>query len=246
MPLNILLAEDNLVVRQMMADFLSGEGHLVEEVASGDAAWERLESGKPYDLLLLDLCLPGMDGLELLKRMRAEPCSEYAPVIILSADHSAETKNAVLAAGATAFWSKPLTPSELILRVHAFERSQCVQGDGGILQEKILQELVQALGRNRKLAGIMDTFVESLRDYEQRIYQAVRDGDKKELCNLVHGLKGAAAMFGGSSLVNWCLRQEALARQEAFQPDESTAKALGELIDQTCQALAAFMEREGL
>ncbi len=107
--LRILLAEDNKI-NQVVAERMLGKlGCRADMVADGAAAVDRLEQGE-YDLVLLDVQMPGVDGLEATRRIRSRPDGAATlPIVALTASATIEDRNACLAAGMDDYLSKPLT-----------------------------------------------------------------------------------------------------------------------------------------
>lgn len=117
--MRILLAEDDQVMADGLSRSLRGTGYAVDHVASGSEADTALTT-QPYDLLILDLGLPGLAGLEVLKRLRAR--NDSLPVLILTAADSVEQRVRGLDLGADDFMAKPFALSELEARVRALVR----------------------------------------------------------------------------------------------------------------------------
>ena len=108
--LNILLAEDNRVNQKVAQRLLSGMGHLVTVVGDGAQAVSRARQGE-FDLILMDIHMPEMDGLEAIQVLRAE--GNKLPIVALTALASLEDEQMCLKAGANAFLSKPFDPARL-------------------------------------------------------------------------------------------------------------------------------------
>jgi CheY-like chemotaxis protein len=105
----VLVVEDDPAGRELLEALLGDEGYTVESESDGAEAWRRLEAGPPYcDVVLLDWTLPGMDGLELLARMKATSALESIPVIFQTARTERESVLAAFAGGATYFVPKPI------------------------------------------------------------------------------------------------------------------------------------------
>lgn len=103
-PIKIMVIEDNRAVMNLLRDMLEQEGWLVEGFADGSAAMERLGSDEQYDLIITDNDLPGLCGLELIRRARNMPRYQRTPIIIVSSDlWQAEAE----LAGADEFLRKP-------------------------------------------------------------------------------------------------------------------------------------------
>jgi DNA-binding NtrC family response regulator len=108
----ILIVDDEPNVRLMLETTLSSVGYLVTESGDGQAALDRLsEPGSDYDLILLDLLMPRMDGMELLRRLRAT--GNTIPVVILTAHGSIPEAVLAMKLGAIDFLTKPTTPDAL-------------------------------------------------------------------------------------------------------------------------------------
>jgi two-component system, OmpR family, response regulator len=117
--MRILLAEDDQVLADGLLRSLRGGGYAVDHVASGSDADTALTSHE-FDLLILDLGLPKMSGLEVLKRLRAR--GSALPVLILTAADSVEQRVRGLDLGADDFMAKPFDLAELEARVRALVR----------------------------------------------------------------------------------------------------------------------------
>jgi CheY-like chemotaxis protein len=102
--LTILLVEDHKLLLLYLKEMLESQGWNVETCEDGRSALDFIASAKPYDLLLLDKSLPGIDGLELVRRARRLTHRRRTPIIVLSANDSA---SAALQAGANLFLKKP-------------------------------------------------------------------------------------------------------------------------------------------
>lgn len=114
----ILIVDDELADVEFLRHVLRGEGYgELIEVTNARAAADRLDELAP-DLILLDLVLPDFDGFDFLGRFRDWlPLGGFVPVLVLTGDTSAETRRRALAAGASDFLTKPLSPAEVRLRV---------------------------------------------------------------------------------------------------------------------------------
>ncbi|MCP4752954.1 MAG: response regulator [Proteobacteria bacterium] len=109
----ILTVDDSASVRQMVAFTLKNEGYEIMEAVDGVDALAKLEE-KPADMVLTDLNMPNMDGIELIKNLRANPNFKFIPIIFLTTESQAEKKQAGKAAGATGWIVKPFKPEQLV------------------------------------------------------------------------------------------------------------------------------------
>jgi heavy metal response regulator len=118
--MRILVVEDDRKVASFIRQGLVEEGHTVETAADGDSALKLLVEGEPYDLIVLDVMLPGRDGFAVLKSARQ--AGVHAPVIMLTARDSVADKVTGLDLGADDYLAKPFAFEELLARVRALFR----------------------------------------------------------------------------------------------------------------------------
>ena len=121
--MRILIADDDRITAMMLSQTLESWGFEVTVVADGAAAWERLIGVEPPTLLIVDWMMPGLDGLELCRRIRATPRPTPIYVILLTARTDRRDLVAGLEAGADDYLTKPFDPDELRARIHVGERT---------------------------------------------------------------------------------------------------------------------------
>ncbi len=121
-PTRILLAEDELLIAIIIQDLLTSEGYSVHVCSDGLSAWENLQATQPpYDIILLDRGLPGLDGLELLRRIKSDTSFANTPVIIETAQGDHESIHEGLIHGAYYYLTKPFQAEVLLAVVKAAE-----------------------------------------------------------------------------------------------------------------------------
>ena len=119
--MRILVVEDEKKVAADLKDALSGSGYVIEQASDGEAAWFQGDT-EDYDLVVLDLGLPKLDGVQVLKRWRANGRS--MPVLVLTARDSWSEKVDAIDGGADDYLTKPFRMEELLARVRALLRRQ--------------------------------------------------------------------------------------------------------------------------
>lgn len=190
-PSSILVVEDNSFNRQLLGDILTSWGHLVSLTEDGHQALT-LAGQQPFDLILLDIRMPGIDGIEVARRIRLqeqERSQPAVPIIAITADTDKITREACQAAGINEVLPKPVIPERLAQAI-------AMQGEGinSISPNQKFQLTPQTLTglcsnperiQEFKLMLIMDI------DNELRSLQTSLElGDRKELGRAVHTLKG--------------------------------------------------------
>ena len=117
----VLVVEDEPDIRDLLAFHLEREGYQVTRATTGPEALRQLRVAPP-DLVILDLMLPEMDGLEVCRRLRAEPVTAALPVIMLTAKGDEVDRVVGLEIGADDYVVKPFSPKEMLARVRAVLR----------------------------------------------------------------------------------------------------------------------------
>ena len=150
--MKVLLAEDGLTMRRLLSSQLESWGYEVTIAEDGAAAWKEFEKSH-FPLVLTDWVMPEVDGLELIRRIRAREQSEYVYIVLLTARSAREDLVEAMEAGADDFLGKPCNPKELRVRLRAGER---IIGLERTLVEKNrqLMEAQAALVQTEKLAGV--------------------------------------------------------------------------------------------
>ena len=128
--MRILLIEDDQTISQNICFILKHEGMITDATFTGEDALEAVKMSE-YDLIILDLGLPDIDGYEVLKKLRASNLK--TPVLILSGFAATEKKIRGLGFGADDYLTKPFSPRELIARIKAILRRTWIDQDKFIL-----------------------------------------------------------------------------------------------------------------
>jgi signal transduction histidine kinase len=236
MDARILLVDDSHDIIAILTDILSRQGYQIESFSDGESCWKRLVAGAENtspmpDLLLLDLMMPGLDGMTLLKRIRADNRLALLLVAILTAQTDPEAWLAALQAGANDYLSKPIQPIELLARVKALLGRKLAER----LQQHRMEHLVEA---GRLLLSTLD-----LGDVLQRVMQIAMSGMDAEGVSVwlpgpseeleCQAAFGAAAerLVGtrlGQGIAGWALRHKEPVLVSDARTDPRLAQQAGE------------------
>jgi DNA-binding response OmpR family regulator len=132
---HILIVEDDKDIADLIAHYLQKAGHAIDTAASGTAGLAKIRASRP-SLVLLDLMLPGMDGLLVCQTLRKDPDTAAIPIIMLTARGEEAERIAGLELGADDYVTKPFSPGELVARVGALlrrARTPAAAGAPGVL-----------------------------------------------------------------------------------------------------------------
>jgi len=110
----VLVVDDSETVRQVLQLTLSNAGFDVIEAEDGDDALEKLASAPAVDMLITDLNMPNMEGLELIRRIRDDGTHRFTPIVMLTTESSEQKKRAGREAGASGWIVKPFKPEQLL------------------------------------------------------------------------------------------------------------------------------------
>jgi PAS domain S-box-containing protein len=210
-PLNILLAEDTDTVRQVVETMLKRMGHSVDAVENGSLAVERARQNN-YDIILLDMQMPVMDGLEATKAIRAfQSTSMRTPIIALTADAIYEHREKYIAGGVDAIVTKPINWEILVEKFARFVPDVAVpvmvdRRKSGVeipavhpINDALLRELGDAMGPDA-LGNFFKSFRASVSRYQGEIQTALAADDLKNAKKSAHALKGLSSQMGADRL----------------------------------------------
>ncbi|MDE6721408.1 MAG: response regulator [Bacteroidaceae bacterium] len=122
----ILLVEDNMELRALIAEQLREEGYAIEEASNGEEAWQRLSTGNNIDLIISDVMMPVMDGFDLCRHVKSAEHTSNTPIILLTAKHSDETRLEGYKMGADYYLTKPFSPAVLLNRIQYLQSQRAV------------------------------------------------------------------------------------------------------------------------
>jgi PAS domain S-box-containing protein len=243
--LRILVAEDNEVNRKLALALLARMGHAADVAPNGLEAVAALERER-YDVVLMDVEMPEMDGLEATRQIRARWPGERGPrVIAMTAKAMQGDREVCLEAGMDDYLAKPIRREELAAalarsagQARGGEAGAVAAGDGEVLDSSALAELEETLGDRAFLSELIATFLAEA----PRLLSALRDGlargEAEEMRRAAHTLKSNARIFGARALADACEELEALARESRLE----AAAEVFERIELDFQRAAAALE----
>lgn len=177
----ITLVEDDAAIARLLTRFLEGKGFSVAHVADGEKAINAIRSGSP-DIVLLDLLLPGMDGIEVCKAVRK---FYSGPILMLTAHASEINEVTALDTGIDDFLAKPLKPQVLLARVNALLRRTSDEQDTLFVQDLELKLSERVIMHEGKVLNISES------DYQLFVAIAQAKGNvvsREELFENIRGI----------------------------------------------------------
>ncbi len=255
-PLLVLVAEDHPVNRQYMAALLESLGHHAFFTTNGQEAVQAARE-RHFDVVLMDLHMPVLDGLAATRAIRALPeaARSTLPIVALTADAFEETHERCLVAGMNDCLTKPVSPQKLatllrrlfgtpspagsLAEEHSVPAAPVAPAGQPLLDGALIEMSLQAMPGAR-LAAMIDEFLDHGPETVQRLRAAVRDAQPLELRVNAHAARGAALNLG---LAGLAATAEALHEGAAHLPAHEIARLVQrfeEQLGQTRTAIAAL------
>ena len=252
--LSVLVVEDNEVNAIVVEGFLDHMGHEVTVAPTGEAAVEAIRS-RPFDVVLMDISLPGIDGVEATRRIRNldRPACGDLPIVAMSAHVFQNEIAHVLDAGMNAFVGKPVSPERLAeaLAQVVLRRKRSVvvpvahapeDGRHVVLNPGVLDDDYMILGPD-KTGRMVDAFFHGATRKVEQLAHAVTGGDWSTVAYIAHNLKGSAASLGLSALESRAGMLEVRAKKEAGAEIERDLAGFVALFESSVAALRAYWSK---
>jgi PAS domain S-box-containing protein len=247
--LSILLAEDHLVNQKLMMAMLGKLGYTPDLANNGIEVLEKLKS-KHYDVILMDIQMPEMDGVEATERIIKEYPPEKRPKIIAVTAHALKgDREKYLALGMDDYLSKPVSLDAIrgVLEkwgggTHTAEKSEIMSGQqfsDAILNLETISMLRQLSSATESpvLQDLVEIFMRNTPLQLEHLRAAVKAGDYKSLKEVAHGLKGACMNIGAARMASICIAIEQAAQSQALELAARYLETLNRVYSETMTAI---------
>jgi two-component system sensor histidine kinase RpfC len=253
--LSILVAEDNKINQMVIKQVLEKANHKIDLVENGEQALDALEK-QEYDLIILDMNMPEVSGLQVAKTYRFMRTDLSTPIIILTADVTPEAENACIEAGANSYITKPIDSQKLLSVIAEFS----IGRDGNIsyknskqttpikehalVDDETIKRIIQIGGGLDFARNLIESFADDGGRCVNRAHEAVNKKDYSEFRDAMHRLKGSAGDMGCPALFGLCERAETLKPYELNGMGARLVSNISSIFDQSCQELARQVVRD--
>lgn len=220
---HVLVVEDDPFNGPFTRELLMGSGFRAALVESAEQALKFLENvdDSGPDLILLDVNLPGMDGLEMASKLKAHPEFQYIPIIIFTVHDTLEFKIQGLNSGGDDYLTKPFEPDELIARVNAMMRIRRLyqnlkheRHENRRLTQTLAQKLENLLGHSQKMRAICDLILDISGSDSNVLIQGESGTGKEVVAKAIH--EQSLRKEGPFVVVNCAAYAETLLQSELF------------------------------
>lgn len=241
--MTVLVVDDEPVTREVAQIMITRAGHKALAAESGEAALDLLAQ-RPADLVLLDMQMPGLDGIETADAIRAMPDIAQPTIVMLTADVSPESIRRLREAGLTMVLSKPATSAALLQLLgrgsgHTEVRGSIVLSSDQAIDDAFLQNQAELIGEER-LERLVSLFASVSRDLLGKMAAALTEANRAELQRTAHQLGSSASALGLGRVL---ARAAALESTAANAPPEALVQAVAGIEQARDEALAAFARR---
>lgn len=256
--MNILLVDDSQTNRMIAAIILRNYGCNVHEVASGHEALQAVCQFH-YDVILMDVAMPEMDGYETTAEIRTLPGKQSKiPIIAMTANVMEEDKQECFSAGMDDYIGKPFSKDELLEIIIKWKTKLNIQSGPKVTKESILKEksymnkvldlkvlnqLLIDIGRDA-LPQTLNIFIEETKKHSENIKECIKNNDTDGIRLECHAIKGSAGMFGILRLQEEVKKVEDACKNESSEKAILKAKSISATVDISLKALKNFMNEE--
>ncbi len=251
-PLAILLVEDNPVNQRLALEILSRRGHRVTVADNGLQALERLD-GVSYDIVLMDVQMPEMNGLEATRAIREieRGTGRHTPIVAMTAHAMSGDRERCLDAGMDDYLTKPIRAEALVTYVERLtmaEKTEITKAHGSSSNHVEVMDLQEALDRvdgDRDLLGeIANIFLVDVAEMVQAVHAAVGANDATALNRAAHRLKGSVVTFAAGPAADAALVLELKGRDAQMDGAADAARRLEKEVDRLIVALTPLVNQE--
>jgi signal transduction histidine kinase/CheY-like chemotaxis protein/HPt (histidine-containing phosphotransfer) domain-containing protein len=243
-PRRILLAEDNELNALVAAEILRQEGHIVTVAGSGPQALDEF-AAQSFDLVLMDLGIPGLDGMQTAASIRksAHEANRRIPIVGLSAHASLEIRTVCLSSGMDGFISKPFRKEDLLAVIDRVCASICSESCSGIPRVLDQEHILAQVGGDRAL---LERMVRRFRQQNEIIFARIRDSLAEEhpesIQAEIHRLLGSLSHWGEGEAYRLASAMEERRSQHDFHAMKAGCSALEEAVRRLEDELIALQE----
>lgn len=248
--LRILVAEDNKINQLVINQILTRAGHRITLVEDGEQAIAALTESE-FDMAVIDVNMPRVSGLDVVKMCRFRANTRSIPIIMLTADATAETRRVCEEAGADIYVTKPLDARKFLdsvakLAPVSSPESDRARQDGSAATDSepvdfsFIDNLFEMGTEPDFIKELLDTFLNEGTRYVETMKRALEEHDYPVFMDAAHSLKGSASDLGGVRLMTVCRTVESLKPYELGSKQQKTVTGIEKILAETHGLLSTY------
>lgn len=247
----ILIGEDNPTNQKVISKLLEHAGHNVTMTGNGEAVLDALEADR-YDLVIVDMHMPVMGGIETAKLIRFTHADKSIPIIMLTANATSEAVASSKEAGIDAYLTKPIEPQRLLDSINQLtvanqqQRANPVSPHalGPVLVDEQALDALAAIAQDPGfMRELIDGFLQDNTDTVSQLKYSLQTEDYRQVREMAHAVTGSARSIGALKLGKVCAEINRLSDDKMKAEGTERLKAIAEALEATRSALITYRDR---
>lgn len=254
---HILIGEDNPTNQKVISKLLEHAGHTITMVENGEDVLDALEQ-ESYDLIIVDMHMPVMGGVEAAKIIRFSYADNPPPIIMLTANATPEAMQACHEAGIDTYLTKPIEANKLLDTINQLTVSgspveeenpeQPAQGvaniNPAIIDEQVLDSLASIAHDTKFMCELIDGFLLDNTESLSRMQAALENRDHSQFRDLAHAITGSARSIGAHRLGKLCSEVNRMPDDKLDSDGWEKLRAIQEAMEATRSGLLSYRDRQ--
>lgn len=224
--IHLLLVEDNITNQKVIEKMVKKAGYLIDVVDNGTLAIESI-ANKKYNLILMDVQMPGMDGLETTKAIRMKESREqHMPIVAMTAYAMKGDREKCLSAGMDDYISKPIDLQELFEVIKKWTEADDVQNEMKRTPIDFKTALMKCDGDKELLNELVHDFLDYIPGHLKTLHEAVQSNNPGAIEDTAHAIKGSAGLLSMDGMTQTAIKLEEMGREKNMQGVEGVVQKL--------------------
>lgn len=252
----ILVGEDNPTNQKVIAKMLEHAGHHITMVDNGEQVVDELEENA-YDLIIMDMHMPVMGGIEAAKLIRFTHADNPPPIVILTANATTEAMQTCREAGVDTYLTKPIQADKLLDAIEQFavaDDGQAEPADNNtsnlaninpaVIDEEVLDNLASIAHDSQFMCDLIDGFLMDNTESLEKMQIAMQQKDYEQFRDLAHAITGSARSIGAHRLGRLCSEVNRMTDDKLNAEAAERLESIHEAMEATRSELLAYRERQ--
>lgn len=240
----ILLADDNQLNRELSKQILKNAGFTIECVSNGEEVLDRLSLNQNFDLIILDINMPKINGFKTAKMIRRSEITQIKsiPIIAFTGDDTSKHTAQLTDSGINEWIIKPVSPEKLVQAANKIINTSPLN-DSDVQNEINVKQGLYFVGNDMRIfKKLLSKFYENYKDYMDKLSTFVENNDMESLQFAVHNLKGTSAQICATNLHIETKRIEQQIKKNTAPLTKEDLKELRRIFENTMHSILSIVE----